>query len=93
MSHIVGKTTDGKLVFSGHTIFWLCDTRGLPLPIIFDRLSQQNYMVDWMGLYDAAIKSWPHKTIIRKLNEAMLDNWPKEFRRIVIERLNDLLGE
>lgn len=92
MTHIVSITQDGKLVLSGKIVFQLCDTHGLPLPIIFDRLSQENYMVDWMDFYACARKAgWPHKTIIRKLNEAMLDNWPKKFRQVVIERLENAM--
>ena len=93
MSHIVGVTQDGKQVFSGKTAFWLHDTKGLPFQISFHILAQKGFMIDWLGLYDAAQKAgWPHRTIIRKLNEAILDNWSKEFRLVVIERLN-FLGE
>lgn len=83
---VVGQTEDGKSVVSG--VFRLEDTAGIPLHITLDYLHQHGFMPDWTDFYmEASRNGWKHKTVIRKLSEAIEEIYGSKFRDVVIERL------
>jgi hypothetical protein len=87
--HVVGETTDGKTLVDG--IWEMYETYGLPLDIIFDVLIQKQSVPDWIVLYKQMLKSgMQHSRIISKLDEAIADSYGKEFRDVVISKLDQI---
>lgn len=86
MLQVVGQTEDGKPVVAG--VFRLEDTEGIPLHVSLDYLNESGFMPDWTDFYIEARKNgWKHKTIVRKLGEAIEEIYGGKFRDVVIERL------
>jgi len=87
---ISGETTDGKKVMAG--LFWYKGTHGLPYEVIFDQVNKNGWMVDWIDFYNDARKEGAnHVTIINQLSEAICEVWGKEFRDVVIKRLEHIM--
>jgi len=60
--NIVGVSEDGKKVVAG--VFRLFDTVGLPLEIIFERIKNEDWIVDWKEFIgDARKHGWSDRTI------------------------------
>jgi alanyl-tRNA synthetase len=86
---ITGKTTDGKLVMDGKTVFRLYDETGLPLFMVFQVLHENNMIPDWISFYETAIaQGWAFKTIMARLDEALGDAYDKEMKEGILKRLN-----
>lgn len=84
-----GITTDDKPVISG--CFRLSETEGLPLEIIFDYFAKNDVMPNWIDTYKECLTAgMKHKRILSMLGEAIYESFGKEFRDVVISRL-DLL--
>lgn len=82
----VGITTDGKMVMSG--VAKLYFEQGLPLSIIFDQLIKNNMIPSWPRLYnDLRDNGMTHKRIIHLLHEQVFESYGKDFRDLVISRL------
>ena len=82
----VGITPEGKLVMGG--VFKFYDTKGMPLPILFMLMQDNNMIPQPLMFYDDATKGgWKHKTIMSKLEEAYCDSYGKMFWESVKPRL------
>lgn len=76
---IVGLTDDNIALVSG--VFYLTDTRGVPLDFILDALKANGYMPDWLGFREEALRAgWKPHTIRLRLLEAIGDVYGPEFR-------------
>ena len=92
MIKIVGKTEDNKVVVAG--LFKLYDTSGLPLPIIFDLCQEKNWIPSFLDFYLEATKAgWKEKTILLRLEEALIDIYGIEFSENVLKRLKKLINK
>lgn len=83
---IVGKTTDNHTVVAdiGKIYF----EQGLPLSLIFDRLQALELVPSWIHLYDEMkANGMTHKRIIHLLHEQVFESYGKEYRDIIISRL------
>lgn len=84
--HLVGATTDGKMVMGGVAAEYY--ENGLPLSVIFIALQKYNAVPSWPRLYDDLQKNgMTHKRIMHLLNEHVGDSYEKEFKDVVIDRL------
>ena len=87
--YVVGETTDGKKLVDG--IWAMYETHGLPLDVIFDVLIKKESVPDWIALYKQMLQSgMQHSRILSKLDEAVSDSYGKEFRDVVISRLDQI---
>jgi alanyl-tRNA synthetase len=85
----VGETTDGKTVVDG--IWYLFETHGLPLDIIFSICQERKMIPDWILLYkQMRFAGMEHDRVISKIEEAINDSFGKEFCGVVISRLNEI---
>lgn len=83
----IGVTKDGIKVMSGVGRLYFQD--GLPLSIMFDKLTENRMMPSWVHLYeDLESNGMKHSRIIHLLNENIFDSYGKEYRDTVIQRLN-----
>ncbi len=85
---VVGQTTDGLHVVQGS--FFYVTARGIPLEILFQTLKERGYVIDWLDLYDMAIKEWTTDTLMNKLQVALYNVFGKEYRDTVLKRLVEL---
>lgn len=84
---IIGKTEDGKIAVAGIGAMYF--ETGLPLSFMFDRLKSENYIPSWIHLYhEFKNNGMSHKRIIDILHEQVMEVYGKEFRDVVIDRLN-----
>lgn len=82
----VGITVDGKIVIGDIAKEYFQE--GLPLGMIFDLLQGYNAIPHWPMLYDDMKQNgMTHDRIIHLLNEHIVDSYGKEFRDVVISRL------
>jgi len=82
----VGKTEDGRIVMGG--VFHMYASRGLPLPILFMGLQDNNMIPSPIHFYeDAEENGWKHKTIMDRLEEAYSDSYGNKFWKEVEKRL------
>lgn len=86
---VTGKTTDGREMIGGALMFF--DTYGYPMTTVFSVIRSSGCMVDWIDFWkDARKAGWSHDTILSRLSEAVADVWGKDFRDVVIGRLDRL---
>lgn len=84
--NVVGKTEEGKYVMDG--VFHLYASRGLPLPILFMGLQDNNMIPSPIHFYEDAVENgWKHKTIFDRLEEAYQDSYGNKFWKEVEQRL------
>lgn len=82
----VGVTEDDKKVVDG--VFHLYASRGLPLPILFMGLQDNDMVPSPIHFYeDATENGWNHKTIFNRLEEAYSDSYGNKFWKEVEKRL------
>ena len=82
----IGVTQDGKIAYAGLAKFHFQD--GLPLSVIFDELQKRNSIPSWIHLYkEFEDNGMKHENIIRLLSEHIFESYGKDFRNVVIERL------
>ena len=67
-------------------IFPLCDTHGVPLDLIIDKLDQLGFICDWLDFHEHAIaKGWRTDRTISKLGEVVGDiygsSWREEWEK------------
>lgn len=87
---VVGKTTAGVLVIAG--IGEMYFQEGIPLSVIFDSVKDKNMIPAWPLLYEELKgNGMKHERIIHLLSEHIFESYGKEFRDIVIGRLNQPL--
>lgn len=86
MFKVNGKTTDGTLVVAG--VFRCYETTGLPIDVILECLRQKNMVPDWLTFYVEALRAgMKHERIVSKLDSAISDIYGKNFKDVVIERI------
>lgn len=84
--NVVGKTEDNKVVVDG--IFHMYASRGLPLPVIFMGLQDNNMVPSPIHFYEDAIENgWNIKTVMDRLEEAYQDSYGDKFWKEVERRL------
>lgn len=82
----IGITTDGNAVMADVAKQYF--EQGLPLSIIFDQLQKNNMIPSWPRLYqELKDNGMTHKRIIHLLHEHVFESYGKEFRDVVISRL------
>lgn len=82
----VGISTDKKTVVA--EVGKLYFEQGTPLSIIFDRLQEHDLLPSWNHLYkEMKANGMTHKRIIHLLHEQVFESYGKEFRDVVISRL------
>jgi hypothetical protein len=85
----IGLTIENKQVLGG--IGKLFFQEGIPLSIIFDGCREKEVIPSWLHLYDELKgNGMSHKRIIHTLNEHIFESYGKEFRDVVINRLNKI---
>lgn len=83
----VGITTDGVKVMSGIAKIYFQD--GLPLSVLFDQCIKNNIMPSWNHLYsEMKDNGFSDKRIYHLLHEHVFESYGKEFRDIVLSKLN-----
>lgn len=60
-------------VLAGRFVFRLRDEQGFPLVFVFDWIKENNYVVEWGGFLDAAMKVWKVPKILAELEGAIKD--------------------
>jgi len=89
---IIGQTSNKLLVVNG--AYHLYSTFGIPLEYICLVLSQNRYIIDWLGLISDAIGvGMKQSNIISKVKVVTLDVYGKEFSDAVMKRINLLLKQ
>lgn len=84
--NIIGKTVDGWPVVSGLGELYFQD--GIPLSVIFDDLKSKQIQPSFPSLYNEMKgNGMSHDRIIHLLNEHVFESYGKEYRDVVIERL------
>lgn len=84
---ILGCTADGKIVVGGIGKFYF--QYGLPLCFAFDVLDNRGFIPSWVHLFqELRDNGMSDKRIFHLLNEHVFETYGKEFRNVVIERLN-----
>lgn len=74
----IGKTEDNKKVINN--VFKMYNSYGLPLNTLFEVLDMNNYIPCWITFNEDALKAgWTQKTIIARLEDAILDVYGKQF--------------
>lgn len=87
----VGTTTDNKVVVKDIAKQYF--QQGLPLSFVFDILQTNNMVPDWIALYqEMKDNGMTHKRIIHLLHEMVFESYGKEFRDVIIKRLEFLCG-
>lgn len=90
MEH-TGLTTDNKIVVKNIAKQYF--QQGLPLSFIFDILKENNMIPDWIALYqEMRDNNITHKRIIHLLHEMVFESYSKDFRDVIIKRLELLYG-
>ncbi len=71
-AEIVGNGPDGEPIVSGHFIFWLMDSKGLPLEIQVEILKEKGWGFSVLEFIEAAIlsKNWSPVKLENKLVQA-----------------------
>lgn len=88
----IGISTDGKEVVQG--VGKLYFEQGTPLSIIFDKLQENNLLPSWNHLYqEMKDNGMTHKRIIHLLHEQVFESYGKEFRDVVVERLEKFASQ
>ena len=83
--NVVGRTEDGKIVVKN--VYYLYETHGVPLEVIFSYLKDKNLIVDWLIFYEDA-KNAGVKNPVSKIEEPLKEVYGNEFAEEVLERLN-----
>jgi hypothetical protein len=82
----IGLTGDNRIIVQG--VGKLNFEQGTPLSIIFDKLNENNFIPSWNHLYqEMKHNGMTHKRIIHLLHEQIFECYGKEFRDVVIDRL------
>lgn len=82
----IGITTDNKKVVKNIAKQYFQE--GLPLSFVFDILQENNMIPDWQALYQEMKENgMTHKRIIHLLHEMVFESYGKEFRDVIIKRL------
>jgi alanyl-tRNA synthetase len=85
-----GITTDNKICVSN--VYRFYETEGLPLEVIFDLLKNHNMIPDWIEFVkEASAAGMTKRSILSKLEEAILDSYGKEFKDHIIKELEILI--
>lgn len=85
----IGITTDGKMVME--QVGKLYFEQGLPLSFTFDKMQQNNMIPSWPHLHrELKSNGMTHKRIIHLLSENVFESYGKEFRDIVVSRLEKI---
>ena len=89
---VVGyRPVEGKAIVVN--VFRVCETYGIPLDVVLLHIEQHGGMVSWIDYYaEAESAGMKHGRILSKLSEAIVDVWGKDFRDVVIARL-ERVGE
>lgn len=83
---VIGKTIGGQDVVAGLAKLYFQD--GLPLSVIFDTLKAMNKQPAWPMLYtELKDNGMTHERIMHLLNEHVFESYGKEYRDVVIQRL------
>lgn len=87
---IVGKTSDGKALIDGETVFKLHDESGLPVQVVFEIMKENNMMPDWILYYEYAITigNWEFTTIMKVFQHTVPLIWGEEFGKEVLKRMH-----
>jgi hypothetical protein len=89
MFALVGRTPQGVGVYAG--VYKFFETQGLPLDILFSMMRDRDMLPCWMSFYkEARAAGMKHERVLSKIGEAALDVWGREFRDVVLERLQIL---
>lgn len=84
--YIAGKTADCKAVIGG--VFYLYDSVGLPLSNIIDMLDEKGWIPAWdIFLSDALKAGWKIDTILKRVEEGLIDIYDKEKTKQIVEML------
>lgn len=84
---ISGKTADGQLVLKG--LFLFVGSLGLPLTDVLFKCKESNFVVDWIDFYEDALKDgYKSKTILNKIEEAVVDVLGKSHKDVLLKRLH-----
>lgn len=83
---IQGKSTDGKVVWNGASIFWMMDSQGMPLEVIVTLLRRRGEGFDVKGFIEVALQS---KNFTPERIRSRLLNCYKGKDRQVVEDLID----
>lgn len=79
-------STNKKTVVQG--VGKLYFEQGTPLSIIFDKLQENNLLPSWNHLYqEMKDNGMTHSRVIHLLHEQVFESYGKEFRDVVIDRL------
>ena len=90
MLKLVGKTTDGKLVFAG--VYRLYETHGIPFTAIFEMLDQRGAVPDWLALICEARDSGVTPVrAIAKIHDAVSDVFGPAVQAVVIGTLEQVV--
>lgn len=85
-------TVDGKRVIKGG--FKLVNEAGIPMEMLLETLKEQNLVLDWEDFCREALNAeWRIKTIISKMEEAILDIYGPTERPEFMLRLKLMLGK
>lgn len=64
----------------GLDVFKMSEAMGLPIDMMLDQFSENNIVVDWAEYVDVAHQhGWRDDTILRKLEEAIIDVYGKQY--------------
>lgn len=86
-----GKTTNGDYVVSG--LFKMVDTHGLPLADAVQTVQQRGMGVDWPDFVnDAKRAGWPLRTILARVDEALVDTLGREHADVVVGKIREMEG-
>lgn len=82
----IGYTEDNRCVYSG--IFYMFDTKGIPIDIVFFNMREQNLQPSFMEFVNESRKAgWKDKTIYNRLMGAILDVYGENYWIEVKKRL------
>lgn len=88
MLSCIGYTEDNRSVYNG--IFYMFDTKGIPLDIIFFGLLERNFQPSFMEFVNEARQAgWKDKTIYNRLHGAILDVYGQDYWFEVKKRLEE----
>jgi hypothetical protein len=86
---VVGKTETGVEIVEG--VYRYFETHGIPLDILFSVLRDRNRMPSWLQFYDEArAGGMKHDRILSKLDPAITDVYGSDFKKVVLEKLDQL---
>lgn len=79
------------MVLCGLDVFKHTEALGIPLDIILEYISTRNCVVDWIDFFQSAVEcGWNQKTIINKIEYALIDVHGKIYSQYIISRLKEM---